>query len=308
MAFTPAQARFRFYNDDGSESASTAAAAQDTNITADVSSGNARLQLRIGVQETGGADGPPRRWQLQYEKNDSGVWNNVSTGSSNVKAFDSANLTDGGSTTSRLSGGTGSFVAGEVAETGITGLAALTASNKTEHLYTVEFIAADVADGDTFDFRVLFNSSVLSGGYSVTPRATVSASTYTLTSDSGSYALTGTDVTLKLGLRLEADSGNYSLTGTSATLFEGKGISADAGSYALTGSDATLTTSRTMVAASGSYAITGSSSVLSRTFEVESGLYRITGGRAKFHHRGPYKFWTPPIEHSAHTTRQSRRR
>lgn len=307
MAFTPSQARFRFYNDDGSESGSTAAAGQDTNITADTSSGNVNYHLRVGLQETGGTAGTSRPWQLQYEKNDSGVWNNVSTGSSNVRAFDSANLTDGGNSTRRLSGGTGSFVAGMVAETGLTGNVALTASNHTEHLYTIEFIAADVADGDTFDFRVLFNGAVLSGGYSVTPRATVSASTYTLTSDSGSYALTGTDASLKLGLRLEADAGSYSLTGANATLFEGKGIAADAGSYVVTGTAAILTANRTMVAASGSYAITGSSSVLSRTFEVESGVYRIAGGRAKFHHRGPYKFWTPPIEHSAHTTRQSRR-
>lgn len=162
---------FRFYEDDGSESAASAIAAQNTNISRNVLSAPT-LSLRVRVQESGGASGATTDdWQLQYSKN-SGTWTNVTSGSSNVTGFNSANLADGGATTNRLGAGSGSFVAGKISEDGLLDDSQLTASNYTEFLYTLSLVSADVADGDTLDFRVLHNATVFDV-YTRTPRITI---------------------------------------------------------------------------------------------------------------------------------------
>lgn len=73
------QAAFRYYAD-GTESGSSALQNQDTNHTADVSSGDVNLQLRVRLQETAaGAGLSTDDYQLQYERNDDGVYGNVGT-------------------------------------------------------------------------------------------------------------------------------------------------------------------------------------------------------------------------------------
>src|SRR3954470_10069320 len=102
----PSLAHYRWYNDDGSESASTAVAAQDTaiSLTAD-GTGDKSYLLRIGVQNTNSTS-TSFSWDLQYSKN-GGAFTTVTTATSNVKAFNSANLTDSAATTSRLTSMTG---------------------------------------------------------------------------------------------------------------------------------------------------------------------------------------------------------
>jgi hypothetical protein len=89
-----------------------------------------------------------------------------------VVNFASANLTDGGATTNRLSAGSGSFVAGEISEDGTVDDLQITASNYTELLYSITLKSAELVDTDTLDFRVLRNGAVLNT-YTVTPRITV---------------------------------------------------------------------------------------------------------------------------------------
>ncbi len=170
--FTLSQTAYRFQADNGSESAGTLLGSLSTAYSGSVSSGNLQLALRVRLQESGGAAGATTDdYQLQVSKN-GGAFASVTTSSANVKAFASANLTDAGTTTNRLGAGTGSFVAGEISEDGLVDDRQITASNYTEMLYAIEVIAADVADADTLDFRVLFNGATFT--YTVTPRITVS--------------------------------------------------------------------------------------------------------------------------------------
>lgn len=165
------QKRFRFYNDDGTEATNTAIAAEDTNISPNVYS-DANVVLRIQVQESGGMGGASTDdWQLQYSKN-AGAYANVTSGTSNVKGFNSATLTDGGATTARLTAGTGSFVAGLISEDGLADNVEITANNHSEFVFTLTLIAADVAAADTLDFRILYNGAALST-YTITPRVTI---------------------------------------------------------------------------------------------------------------------------------------
>ncbi len=166
--FTLSFDAFRFFGD-GTESGSAGLAAQGTNLGFDLSA-DFNFQLRVRLQESGGKAGASTDdYRLQYRKN-GGTWTDVTTTSSNVKGFDSTHLTDGGATTNRLSGGSGSFVAGKISETGEVVDHQITASNHTEYLYSLTLIAADIALNDEIEFRVLRNGSTFT--YNAVPQFT----------------------------------------------------------------------------------------------------------------------------------------
>lgn len=173
-AYTPVQNAFRFYADDAAPSTSTALAAQDTNINPTIS-GNYSTQLRFRLDETGGAAGSTNTWQLQYSHN-GGAYTNVTTSSSVVLVHDSTHFTNnsdlgslriGGDTIGRGFDTTGSFTA------------TLGATEEQEHLFALTVVAADVANNDTIDFRILEAGATIT--YNVTPRITVFDSSQTLT-------------------------------------------------------------------------------------------------------------------------------
>jgi hypothetical protein len=145
---------------------------------------DSNLQLRFRVQETNtGTGAATDNWKLQYSKN-GGAYTDVTTASTNVKGFNSANLTEGQSITApRLTGGTGTFVNGKVAEDGEVNSSEITPSNFTEFLYSLTIIAADTANNDTLDFRLLYNNSSTYFTYSQTPRITVTKSVVEPTTD-----------------------------------------------------------------------------------------------------------------------------
>lgn len=163
-------AAFRFYNDDGSESAATAIEDQNTNVIAAIPSGNYSFHLRLRLQETAGVSGlSTDDFTLEYRRN-GGAWTAIFSGSGSfVQSFDSTHLTDGSATTSRLTGGSGSFVPGEVDEIAFADNIQITASNHTELLYTGRIIGADCADQDLIEFRVTKNSAVPLNVYTYYP-------------------------------------------------------------------------------------------------------------------------------------------
>ena len=157
MVFTPALQAYRVYQDDGAENASTALANQNTAPTIDVSSGNVTIQVRIQLQETGGAAGASTDdWAWQRSIN-GGAFSTVLASTAGCQSNASSQLTDGGSTTERLTGGTGSFIAGIQKESGsqISNFQ-LTASNRTEFVYGMTVVAADLSNGDQITFRTLY--------------------------------------------------------------------------------------------------------------------------------------------------------
>lgn len=161
------QQAFRFYAD-GTESGSLAIDSQNADITPNCSS-DFDFQLRVRLYEDLDDFGAGSNWRLQYSKN-SGTWTNVTTSSSNVKGFNSSNLTEGQATTERLTGGSGSWQAGKCSEDGEVNSVMLLTPSYTEFVYSLTIVAADVAEDDTLDFRVLKDGSSIT--YSVTPRAT----------------------------------------------------------------------------------------------------------------------------------------
>ena len=157
--FTPNFNAFRFYDDDGGEAASTQLAAQDTNHSINADS-DVAFQLRVRVDEVGGVAGTSMDdFSILYSKN-SGIFIQVPTTDSGdgIRAV-AAGLTNDNATTDRSTSpisnpGGGSFVAGEQSDDGIVDDHTLTASDFTEHAYGIEFLTANVADADTFDFEI----------------------------------------------------------------------------------------------------------------------------------------------------------
>lgn len=102
---------------------------------------------------------------------------------------------------------------------------------------------------------------------------------YTLTADSGSYAVTGSSVSLLATRLLAALTSSYTTTGTGAGLYVGRSISAGSGSYTLTGDDVSLLATRTLSADNGTYTVTGQDAGVlhGRYLSAESGVYTVTG-------------------------------
>lgn len=184
--FTPVVQAYRFYAD-GTEDGSSPLAAQDTDVSV-LTDTNQKVHLRYLIQETGGAAGATTDdYQLQYSKN-SGAFTNVTASSTNVQADTGSSLTDAGATTNRatngISDGTGSFVAGQQEEgDGQIANHQLTASNFTEHVWAVLLIAADVANGNTLDFRVTLNGGSPGMTNSVVPTITITKTPTTALKD-----------------------------------------------------------------------------------------------------------------------------
>jgi len=304
-----AQNSYAFYAD-GTETGSVIIGAANTaqwlNVTSD-----RNLQLRIRVQNTtANAGATTDDWQLQRSIA-GGAFANVTTSSTGVKAFASASLTDAAVTTNRLGAGTGSFVAGEISETGLVTDRQVTASNYSELLYSLTLIAADLSAGQAITFRVQFNGAVL-GAYNQTPTINVLKN---VTADAGSYKLTGSAATFVYlafapdeagwaavpwaagawaggkiddpiaftGYTLAADPGAYKLTGASTTqTLRGLKVTADPGVYKLTGASTTQTLHGWRPSAlSGVYKLTGASTTQPlhgwRVTATDVGSYKLTG-------------------------------
>jgi len=170
---TITQASYQWY-DDGTEAGAVALAAQDTAAAGDVTINDGIGQLRVRLQNTSSVFVlTTDDWQLQWEKNVSGTWTNVTAASTNARGYSSPNLTEGAATTNRLGAGTGTFVAGKVSEDGVADDVGISANNYTELLFSLALQKADLVNGDSLRFRVLRNGSTSGITYTAVPTITV---------------------------------------------------------------------------------------------------------------------------------------
>ena len=102
--------------------------------------------------------------------------------------------------------------------------------------------------------------------------------------DSGSYTLTGSNVSLKAQYKSTLESGSYSLSGSALGLIHDSKLIADSGTYSLTGTQANLTAARKIIADNGSYNLTGTDVTLVYTpggggevLSIDSGSFSLSG-------------------------------
>jgi hypothetical protein len=275
MATTWVQTHARFRNDDGSQTTATWKAALDTNISVDVGAGNVNLRIRISSSQTG-TTGAKVTGTLYLSKN-GGAYAAVTDVTSSVKAIASANFADEDATTQQISSGT--FVAGKMDEVNgaCTATGTIAQNSVTEHEFSVQLISADLASGNTLDFRMR-NGSTAYTTYTVTPRITVLKSS-SLTMNVGSYAVTGVNQVLKSAHKITSDVGSYSQTGININLLVSRGLLASVGSYLSTGVNTPILAQHKVTGAVGSYSLTGVSTplVMARKIVAAVGSYIQTG-------------------------------
>ena len=198
--FEPDLAAWRFY-EDGTESGSTPIAAEDTNINRTIT-GDSKVHLRVRVDEVGAGTlngASTDDYGLEYDKNSSGTWVAVTASSPDIKVDTASSLTADAATTNRatngITDGGGSFVAGEQEETnGVIEDHQLTANNFTEHVFALVVVDADVANADTYDFRLTLNAGAPGMTNTVVPRITITKSaTFTPDADAFQFHDDGTE-------------------------------------------------------------------------------------------------------------------
>jgi hypothetical protein len=167
------QAAYGFFDDAGTEAGAAPLAAVNTAITANTGNGDQAGVLRVQLQlTTAVATDATDDWALQYSRN-GGAWSPVGPGTTTVQSYNNPNLTDGAATTNRLGAGTGSFVAGEISETGGVTDLGWSGNNYTELVYSLKLLAANLTAGDTLTFRVLYNNATTLMTYSAVPTINV---------------------------------------------------------------------------------------------------------------------------------------
>lgn len=165
------QAGFRGRNDDGSQTAATWKAAENTGWTQAV---DENFRVRFVVDETaGGAENI--QCKLQYNLNVAG-WNDVNATSLVVRSSASANFAEGDATTRQLTSGTGTFVAGKMDEAdGATNVNVVFAGGElTEFEFCAQVRSADVVNNDSIQLRLVRAAGTVLESYVQTPTVTVS--------------------------------------------------------------------------------------------------------------------------------------
>lgn len=126
------------------------------------------VRVRFEIQETGGG-AVATAYKLRYSKN-SGAYTDVGS-ATDCQYAASAQITDGAATTNVMTGGTGTFVAGEGSEDALTASISLGASGHTEIEFVVR-LGNTAAVSDTYDLRVYKSDGSPLDTYTVTPRIT----------------------------------------------------------------------------------------------------------------------------------------
>jgi len=147
-----AQTDYAFYSD-GTESGSTIIGTQNNQQDVDV---DTNFQIRILMQEESATADDLELVYWEYELNSSTTWVPVTTTSSVLQAVDSTNLTNGDDTTSRLTGGTGTFITPNawVTEDGTSATLTYAASEHCEALLSATIVSGDVSNGDQILVRL----------------------------------------------------------------------------------------------------------------------------------------------------------
>lgn len=116
-------------------------------------------------------------------------------------------------------------------------------------------------------------------GFSMVIALDAGATSYTLTADAGSVAITGTAANLERHAEVAAAPGSYAVTGVAANLEYHRDMPAAAGAWTISGTAATLLADRRLNAEPGAVAITGTAANLEahRKVAADAGSVAITG-------------------------------
>lgn len=137
---------WRFRNDDGNETTATWMEPElfpIHNVALDTT-----MRVRFRIKETTGIGVTDAAFQFRRMEVLAGTWATVHTVQTSVRAVASANVTDADATTEQLTGGAGTFVAGEITEDGLIDTQTIGANEVTEFELVFQYRSADIALSD----------------------------------------------------------------------------------------------------------------------------------------------------------------
>jgi hypothetical protein len=163
------------------------------------------FRLRVKVQETNGG-AVSTGYKLKYSKN-GGAYGDV-TSITDIRSAFSASFNKGDATSNLLTGGTGTFVAGEGTEDAQTNSISLPASGNTDLEFALAF-TGNAAVGNTFDLRVYRLNGSAFDTYTITPRVTVVSGGADTTAPTTTF---GSQTVTKISRITGKDSVNITIT------------------------------------------------------------------------------------------------
>ena len=125
----------------------------------------------------------------------------------------------------------------------------------------------------------IFNEFEVDRKYSIYCTYTASGPTYTLTTEVGTFTLSGKATVLKVSRKMVASVGTFALTGIAASLKVARKLTASVGTFNLTGIAAGLFKGYVLVASVGVFTLTGVSAGLkiARKLTASVGTFTLTG-------------------------------
>ena len=180
------QRHFRFFDDSGAINASTALAAEDTDITGSTIGLNTNIRLRFVISDVGGSEVARGVGAIQLQArlrtaSFTSEWFNVNA-TSPVARSSAGTPADGAACTRILTQfGSNAFVDAKYDEVdGVAATIGILATSDHECEFCFKILKGHVANGEFVDFRLLQGGTVLNA-YSQTPTYTVVANTVTFT-------------------------------------------------------------------------------------------------------------------------------
>lgn len=105
---------------------------------------------------------------------------------------------------------------------------------------------------------------------------------YTITAETGTFALTGTATTFASNYRVTAAPGAFSLTGNASGLYATRLVTADPATFTLAGTDTNILYNRAILAEPGAFTLAGNAAALLASFKVtaDPAAYTVTANDA----------------------------
>lgn len=130
-----------------------------------------------------------------------------------------------------------------------------------------------------------YTTGLESGSFILTGADITLSRAYALGMGAGSYTLTGANADLLLGALLTAEAGNFTLTGADVDLIFGYAFAMDAATFTLTGAVAGLTHEALLGMDAATFTLTGADVALSKGYSVtvEAANFTLTGGDLNFY-------------------------
>jgi len=161
------------------------------------------------------------------------------------------------------------------ASAGATGTKSVAIGSVSTDCYTVSLAIKPAGGGGATDYT----ADLTAGSFAVTGSSLSVPTARNVALTAGSFAVTGSSLTVPTARNAALTPGSFSVTGTSLTVPTARNAALTPGSFSVTGSNLSVPTARNAALSAGSFAVTGSDLTVptARNAALDPGSFSITG-------------------------------